>query len=57
MDVLVLADHQKLTFIGFVCTPDSSDKTSQEQWMIRMDGERESGNSVVSLWQKDDSNI
>ena len=42
MDVLALADLQELIYINSERTLDTVWKTSQERWMIGIDGERES---------------
>ena len=47
MDVLVLAHQQELIYISSVWTQDVVRKTSQEQWMIGTDGEKESGKFVL----------
>ena len=48
MDTLVLANKQKLIFISFVQTLDAILRTYQELWLIGMDGERMSRESVLS---------
>ena len=49
MDGLVLADQQRLTYIGSVQTQDDPKKIYQEQWMIGMDSKRESKNCAVRM--------
>ena len=49
-----LADQQEFINISSVQTHDIVWKTWQEQWRIRMDGERESGKSVLSAVWLDD---
>ena len=54
MDVALLAVLQGLTYINSVQTLDIVERTFQEWWMIGMDGERESGNSMLPSWFDDD---
>ena len=54
MDVPVLADQQELIYISSVRTQDVVWKTCQEQWMIGMDEEKESGKFVISAQFDDD---
>ena len=54
MDIPVLADQQGLRYISSVRTQDAVQKTCKERWMISMDGERESENSVLSVSLDDD---
>ena len=49
MDMPALADQQEFIYITSVQTQDVVWKTCQEQWMIGMDGERESGRSVLAV--------
>ena len=48
MDLPVLTDQLRLTYITSVWTHDADLKTSQEQWMIGMDGKKELGNFMLS---------
>ena len=48
MDVTVLVDQQGL-HISYVRTLDVVWTTYQERWMIGMDGERESGKSMMMM--------
>ena len=48
MDMQMLADPQKLTYISYEQTLDLIWMTYQEQWMIGTDGERESEKSMLS---------
>ena len=55
MDTPVIADQQKLTFIGSVQTLDAFEMTSQEQLLIGMDGKRVSKESVLLTSFEDDN--
>ena len=57
MDVPVLADQQKLTWIRYVQTLDVIWRICWEWWIIGMDGKRESGKSVLSEWFDDNDVI
>ena len=50
MDVPVWADQEVLTYISSVPTLDAVLKTCQEQQRIGTDGEKESGNTMLSAW-------
>ena len=54
MDTSVLADQQKVTFINSVLTLGVIKKTYQERWLIGMDKERESRESMLSAQLDDD---
>ena len=54
MDMPVLVNQQRLSFNSFVWTLDDDWRTNQEQWMIGLDGKRESGKSVMSALLDDD---
>ena len=53
----MLTDHQKLTFISFVWTLDATKTTCQEWWLIEVDGERESKESVQLAYLDHDTHI
>ena len=50
MDVSALADQQELVYINSVQKQDVIWKICQERWMIGIDGKRELGKSVLSVW-------
>ena len=54
MDAPVLADGQKFTFTSAVQTLDNALRTYKERWPVGTDGERESGESVLSMHLDDD---
>ena len=53
MDVPVMADQQRLIYTSSVRTQDET----WERLMVGMDGERESGNSMLLTWLDDDDNM
>ena len=57
VDVPVLADLQEFIFIISTQTQDLVWKTCWEQWMIGMDGERESGRFVLSVWLDEEDDV
>ena len=58
MDIALFADQQELIYMNSVWTQDAVWKNCQEQWMIGMDGERESRKSVLSvLFDDDDDDV
>ena len=54
MDISVLANQQRLTFISSVRTLDTVNSTYEEIWPIEMDSERESKESVLMTRFDDD---
>ena len=44
----MLANQQRLTYISSMQTLNVVERTWQEKWMMRMDGEKESKKSVLS---------
>ena len=54
MDVPVLADQQESIYISFVQTQGVVWRTCRERWTIGMDGEKELGKPVQSVWLYND---
>ena len=50
----MLDDQQRSIYINPVRTQDAAKKTYQERWMIGIDSEKVSGNSMLSVWRDDD---
>ena len=57
MDMTVLVDQQELIYISSVRTQGLVWKTYQKRRMIGTDGERESGEFVLSVRLDDDDNV
>ena len=54
INVPVFVNQQRHIYISSVQVEDAALKICYEWWMIEMDGEKESGNFVLSAWLGDD---